>query len=83
MDLQSGTVTRSVTATLTFPAAAGVAGPAVTAHPVPLARDRHVLLLVVAAALLLLLLLLLLRRLRPRRAADGATIPPREVVRSG
>ncbi len=81
--LRSGLLSRTAEGDITFPAAAGTSAPPVEAHPVPLTRDRHVLVPLavgLVVALLLVLGLLLWWRRRQRDGDDdapGAGGPPR------
>lgn len=78
MDLQSGTVKHSVESTITFPAKAGTAAKPVKAHPVPLTKNRHVLVPVAVGLILALLagLVLFLLWRRRRKDDDEQEAPP-------
>ena len=65
--LQSDLVKRAAVATITFPASAGVVGPPVKATPVPLTKNRHVLVPVAIGLIALLALALLFWLWRRRR----------------
>ena len=70
MSLRSGYVRHAVTGTLSFPAAAGTSAAPVKAVPVPLTKDRHLLVPLAIGLILALLLGLLLFLWRRRRHRD-------------
>lgn len=74
LQLQSGYVKHAVTGRIVFPAHAGTVGKPVTAHPVPLLQDRHVLL-PFALLLILLVAALLFFLLWHRRRKDDDEQP--------
>jgi hypothetical protein len=75
MSLRSGYVRHAVTGTLSFPAAAGTAAAPVRAVPVPITKDRNVLVPLAIGLILALLLGLLLFLWRRRRRGDGDDSP--------
>lgn len=76
IDVTSGLLTRSATGTITFPVAAGTQAAPVTAHAVPITRNRHVLGLIAAGLICLVVFGLLLTAWRRRRDDEDQKPPP-------
>lgn len=77
--MRSGLLERRAEAQLTFPEAAGAAGPEVAAEEVPLGKDRGVLIPLALGLIVALVLALLLLARRARRAAAAADPGPAAV----
>lgn len=76
IDVTNGLLTRSATGTITFPSAAGSRAAPVTAHPVPITRNRHVLALIGAGLIGLVVFGLLLAAWRRTHNDEEQKPPP-------